>query len=223
MKHTFCLLLGLLMALPALAADPVYEIEVLAFQRQVAPATSGEEDWGASAHRPDLDEGFSLDMIGGLPLGQSDLRLNSAATRLNRQAAYKVILHEAWRQPVGTRASAPFLHLTGGATLSGQDGEALPQLDGLIRLYRDPQLYLQSDLLLRRLLNKPLLSPQPPAPLAATNAVVHVVKPLVPAATPAGQVLGEFPNQDLRHIKEGEIAYIDHPLFGLLVQVRKAG
>ena len=48
MKRTFCLLLGLLMALPALAADPVYEIEVLAFQRQVDPATNREEDWGAS-------------------------------------------------------------------------------------------------------------------------------------------------------------------------------
>jgi len=223
LRHTFCLLLGLLMVLPALAADPVYEIEVLAFQRQVDPATNREEDWGASVHKPNLDEGFSLDMIGGLPLGQSDLHLNSAAARLSRQAGYKVILHEAWRQPVGTRTSAPFLHLTGGADLPGADGEALPQLEGLIRLYRDPQLYLQSDLLLRRQLNQPLASPQPLPPLAVTSGVVHVVKPLASPAAVSGPSLGEFPNQDLRRIKEGEIVYIDHPLFGLLVQVRKAG
>ena len=129
-------------------------------------------------------------MIGGLPLGQSGLHMNSAAARLGRQAAYKVILHEAWRQPVGTRASAPFLHLTGGSNLTGPDGEALPQLEGLVRLYRDPQLYLQTDLLLRRQLNKPLAPPQPLSPLAVNSDVVHVVKPLENPVAPAGRALG---------------------------------
>ncbi len=205
MKHLLCLSLALLIALPALAADPVYEIELLAFQRQVEPATHGEEEGRAPAHRPRLEDGFSLDMIGGLPLGASSLRLNRAAARLSRQAAYKVILHEAWRQPVATRASAPFMLLQAGAALPGADGEPRRQLEGLLRLYRDPQLYLQSDLLLRKLVKQAVAASLPAAPLAAEQA------------------LGEYSNRDLRRIKEGEIAYIDHPLFGLLVQVRKAG
>ena len=99
LKRLFCLFVALITALPVWAADPVYEVEIIAFTRTVDPAMSGGEDASLSAHRPDLDSGFSLDMLGGLPI--DNLKLGNVVARLKADQNYQVLLHQAWRQPVG--------------------------------------------------------------------------------------------------------------------------
>ena len=68
-KPLFAGLLALMLSSPLWAADPVYEVEVVVFSKnlaQIDKATLPE-------HKPDLDSGFSLDMLGGLPLDTSML------------------------------------------------------------------------------------------------------------------------------------------------------
>ena len=122
MKRLFCLFVALITALPVWAADPVYEVEIIAFTRTVDPAMSGGEDASLSAHRPDLDSGFSLDMLGGLPI--DNLKLGNVVARLKADQNYQVLLHQAWRQPVGTSATAPWLQLSSGS-VTDEDRQAL--------------------------------------------------------------------------------------------------
>lgn len=215
MKRLFCLLLALATALPVWAADPVYEVEIIAFTRTVDPAMTGGEDASLSAHRPDLDSGFSLDMLGGLPI--DNLKLGNVVARLKADKNYQVLLHQAWRQPVGTSATAPWLQLSSGSVSDG-DGNSQPEFAGLIKLYRNPHLFMDADLLLRRLgMSKPSTTSQThyagSADVSAAQATVEASEAPVPT-------LKEYPLVSSNRVMEGQITYFDGPMLGLLVQAR---
>ena len=215
LKRLFCLLLALATALPVWAADPVYEVEIIAFTRTVDPAMSDDEDASLSAHRPDLDSGFSLDMLGGLPI--DNLKLGNVVARLKADQNYQVLLHQAWRQPVGTSATAPWLQLSAGSVSDG-DGNSQPEFAGLIKLYRNPHLFMDADLLLRRLgMSKPSTTSQThyagSADVSAAQATVEASEAPVPT-------LKEYPLVSSNRVMEGQITYFDGPMLGLLVQAR---
>ncbi|HEY5719782.1 MAG TPA: CsiV family protein, partial [Gammaproteobacteria bacterium] len=117
--------------LPASAAR-WFEIELLVFAHETVDA--GNELWPADPGRPDLlaarpllpydqpDEGA----FGFRRLEPEQLQLTGAAERLRRSSRYRVLFHEAWRQPVGNRDDAPWVQvLAGDATTA-----ALPQPPG---------------------------------------------------------------------------------------------
>ena len=216
LKRLFCLFVALITAAPVWAADPVYEVEIIAFTRTVDPAMSGGEDASLSAHRPDLDSGFSLDMLGGLPI--DNLKLGNVVARLKADQNYQVLLHQAWRQPVGTSATAPWLQLSAGSVSDG-DGNSQPEFAGLIKLYRNPHLFMDADLLLRRLaMGKPL---------ATSNQTQYAGSAEVSAAQATTEdnaapvpTLKEYPLVSSNRVMEGQITYFDGPMLGLLVQAR---
>ena len=215
MKRLFCLLLALATALPVWAADPVYEVEIIAFTRTVDPAMTGGEDGSLSAHRPDLDSGFSLDMLGGLPI--DNLKLGNVVARLKADKNYQVLLHQAWRQPVGTSATAPWLQLSSGSVSDG-DGNSQPEFAGLIKLYRNPHLFMDADLLLRRLgMSKPSTTSQTHY---AGSADVSAAQATVEASAAPVPTLKEYPLVSSNRVMEGQITYFDGPMLGLLVQAR---
>ena len=215
MKRLFCLLLALATALPVWAADPVYEVEIIAFTRTVDPAMTGGEDGSLSAHRPDLDSGFSLDMLGGLPI--DNLKLGNVVARLKADQNYQVLLHQAWRQPVGTSATAPWLQLSSGSVSDG-DGNSQPEFAGLIKLYRNPHLFMDADLLLRRLgMSKPSTTSQTHY---AGSADVSAAQATVEASAAPVPTLKEYPLVSSNRVMEGQITYFDGPMLGLLVQAR---
>ena len=211
LKHLFSLLLALMLSLPVQAADPVYEVEIIAFARTADPALSGGEDASLSAHRPDLDSGFSLDMLGGLPI--DNLQLGNVVARLKADGNYQVLLHQAWRQPVGTSATAPWLHLSAGSVTDASGGQ--PEFDGLVKLYRNPHLFMDADLLFRRLGMKKATLPSSTQYAGSSEAV-----PVEPAPTAATPELKEYPLVSSNRVMEGQITYFDGPMLGLLVQAR---
>ena len=215
MKRLFCLLLALATALPVWAADPVYEVEISAFTRTVDPAMTGGEDGSLSAHRPDLDSGFSLDMLGGLPI--DNLKLGNVVARLQADQNYQVLLHQAWRQPGGTSATAPWLQLSAGSVTDG-DGNSQPEFAGLVKLYRNPHLFMDADLLLRRLgMSKPSTTSQTHY---AGSADVSAAQATVEASAAPVPTLKEYPLVSSNRVMEGQITYFDGPMLGLLVQAR---
>lgn len=215
MKPIIGLLLALIWTLPAQAADPVYEVEMIIFAHTFDPASRGGEDASLSTHRPALDSGFSLDMLGGLPL--DNLQLSNTVARLKADPGYQVLLHQAWRQPVGTSATAPWLRVTAGSIQ--HDGESLPELDGLVRLYRAPYLFMETDLLLRRLVSNKngvskITSTESQYAGGSLNAEPSAMPP---SATP---VLKEIPFLGSNRIMEGQLVYFDGPVLSVLVQAR---
>ena len=215
MKRLFCLLLALATALPVWAADPVYEVEIIAFTRTVDPAMTGGEDGSLSAHRPDLDSGFSLDMLGGLPI--DNLKLGHVVARLKADQNYQVLLHQAWRQPVGTSATAPWLQLSSGS-VTDESGNSQPEFAGLVKLYRNPHLFMDADLLLRRLgMSKPSTTSQTHY---AGSADVSAAQATVEASAAPVPTLKEYPLVSSNRVMEGQITYFDGPMLGLLVQAR---
>ena len=217
MKPIFGLLLALLFALPAQAADPVYEVEMIIFTHTFDPANNGGEDASLSTHRPALDSGFSLDMLGGLPL--DNLQLSNTVARLKADPGYQVLLHQAWRQPVGTSATAPWLRVTAGSIQS--NGESLPELDGLVRLYRAPYLFMETDLLLRRMgISKKGAGVIKPVNGESQYAGSSPSDQPAPAATTAQPILKEIPFLGSNRIMEGQLVYFDGPVLSVLVQAR---
>ena len=195
--------------------DPVYEVEIIAFTRTVDPAMSGGEDASLSAHRPDLDSGFSLDMLGGLPI--DNLKLGNVVARLKADQNYQVLLHQAWRQPVGTSATAPWLQLSAGSVTDG-DGNSQPEFAGLIKLYRNPHLFMDADLLLRRLgMSKTTTTSQTQY---AGSAEVSGAQATIEASAAPAPTLKEYPLVSSNRVMEGQITYFDGPMLGLLVQAR---
>ena len=176
---------------------------------------TGGEDGSLSAHRPDLDSGFSLDMLGGLPI--DNLKLGNVVARLKADQNYQVLLHQAWRQPVGTSATAPWLQLSSGS-VTDESGNSQPEFAGLIKLYRNPHLFMDADLLLRRLgMSKPSTTSQTHY---AGSADVSAAQATVEASAAPVPTLKEYPLVSSNRVMEGQITYFDGPMLGLLVQAR---
>ena len=176
---------------------------------------SGGEDASLSAHRPDLDSGFSLDMLGGLPI--DNLKLGNVVARLKADQNYQVLLHQAWRQPVGTSATAPWLQLSAGSVTDG-DGNSQPEFAGLIKLYRNPHLFMDADLLLRRLgMSKTATTSQTQYGGRGGGSGAQATTEASAAPAPT---LKEYPLVSSNRVMEGQITYFDGPMLGLLVQAR---
>lgn len=207
-----------------LCASPVYggdvDIELLAFER-ATPAALASEAWPASVRTPDLSRARDLSEAqeGGEPLAfqqlpKSALQLTEAKQRLQR-AGYRTLAHLAWRQPLSGEA----VHVFGGknfapgqsgpepiAVMESQDVLAAQtdpsgmapiwQLDGWVKLSASAPLSLDTELILRL-----------PAPPSSEGA----------EPSPA---FAQYPFTLSRKLTLGESQYFDHPLMGLLVQVR---
>lgn len=115
---------------------PVYEIELLAFER---PGTAAEEFWPEEADEPDageaaglLTEPVSKDIT---PLPLVDGELQAASISLQKQG-FKPLLHLRWQQAVASRQTArPYWAQTTG-------------LKGLVKISLGRYLHLDLDLLL---------------------------------------------------------------------------
>lgn len=90
-------LMALLLIAPASFAETFYQVELIIF-RQGSPVNANQvtpENWVKTA----------------VPLPEQSLRssaLTDMATKLETQLGYKVLLHQAWKQAVGSQAAVQF-------------------------------------------------------------------------------------------------------------------
>lgn len=74
-------------------------------------------------------------------LAKEDRLLAPDAYTLKRAPGYRVLFHEAWRQPAQPRKEAPWVIIQGGKQFGGHF-----ELEGSLRLYKSRHLHLQSNL-----------------------------------------------------------------------------
>ena len=196
-----------LLAIPTGASARSFVIEIIVFDD-----LSGEglhtEHWPADPGKPSLQDAVELMHAreGGSEqaarayrlVNRSVFALSDVWASLRRSARYRPFLHVGWRQPGLSHGAARPVHVsphlgvrrTGGPEPEG--GER-PAVDGTVKVSLARYLHVDLDLVYSR-------------PGNGENAA--------PNAVPA-----RFRLVSERRMRSGELHYIDHPLFGVLVLI----
>jgi len=197
-----------------------------------------EDPLAAPLELPTLD--LARDPFVKLPA--SERKLNNHARAVNRRDAYQVLFHEAWRQPVLEQQRAPALLITGGE----QFGEHY-ELEGSITLSLARYLHLHTHLwytqfqpnfgqprgtwpeLPRRPNTRTLPEAEPDMeqwqrPWDSSRSSAWDLS-LNTRSDQRSFLQEEYlPNRIVtltqqRRMRSRELHYIDHPLFGILVEI----
>lgn len=191
------LLLGLLV-FPLLSLARVYQVNVVVFKHTTADAFSAEH-WMCHLLPADIRGAINLEnesakntVASRYQLLPSHLRgLQFEAAQLQKQGGYQVLAHLSWTQP--SMRSPAWVRITGGEVYGDTT-----ELNGKIRIVPNTYLNVYTQLYLTE-----------PASL---------FKGVQPDPSTS---LCTIKLTDYRQIKLNDLNYIDHPLFGVLVQVRR--
>jgi hypothetical protein len=181
-------------------------------------------------------------------LSPGDRQFSGKAAAMQSSGRYRVLFHEAWIQPMGSQSQAlPIVIDRSG------DGGPWPELQGTIKLYLSRYFYLETNLWLNtqgEYLSGTWQMPAPPlAPVSAParNRVQSNTSQVAITASPgqsySRSVVAEtqqmtapdealdsgYPYrhavllQQTRRMRSGEVAYVDHPLLGVLIKITPLG
>ncbi|MBU1558788.1 MAG: peptidoglycan binding protein CsiV [Gammaproteobacteria bacterium] len=206
----------------AQAQNNLYQVNIIVFRHITNEALTSEQ-WPNQLITPDLrnaldlkpldqtilnDEQnlFGVDRYQALPDNQ--IGLKKEIYRLSRHSDYQILLKTSWVQPITSIRYARWVHVHGGQTYdaTGQAIEADPdnaliapywEIDGKIRIGQ--QHYYEIDAQLT--LTEPLAS------LGLDNN------------GSTDNALTSFPLKAHQRTRLNEINYLDHPLFGTLIQI----
>ncbi|SDK22859.1 CsiV family protein [Microbulbifer yueqingensis] len=206
-------------------AGTTFEIEMIVFSRTDGMSGS-RENWPASPRLSYPAKWIDFTTTGG----EGEPQLVPAATQLDNKAAalqrsgnYRVLFHKAWQQQLWQKRRAPAILIEGGDTYAGHS-----QLEGSIKLSVSRYLHLSTNLWMSEF-GEPgseggILLPKPssldngePLDLAAPGAARTIASQGRPGPVYAARVAQL---QQERRMRSGELHYLDHPRFGVLVQVR---
>jgi len=195
----FFLATFLFMSQPAIAQLPSYKVEVIVFEHLALKGWT-EEYWPEDIETPATHGSTSVFTRNKKPLwiNKRNHSLVSAAQRLNKQG-YRILFHQAWSQVAYARKNSP-------TVLIENDQGRASNLLGTVRLYKTRYAHVDIDLELERRI-----------PSKVLEAFAQNQK-LAPGDLPSHW---RFNVKESRKIKPKELHYIDHPLFGVLVQIRK--
>ena len=196
------------LAIPTGASARSLTVEIIVFDD-----LSGEdlhtEHWPADPGEPSLDGAVEIVRSPGGEAGgaarayrlvnRSALALDGVWRSLRRSARYRPFLHVGWRLPGLSHGAARPVHVgprlgDRGAGGAGPGGGERPTVQGTVKVSVARYLHVKLDLVYRRPGNGEAETP---------NAV------------PA-----RFRLVSERRMRYGELHYIDHPLFGVLMRIR---
>lgn len=174
-----------------------------------------------------------------LSLPRGERKLNAHANAINRRDAYQVLFHKAWRQPVREQQHAPAILITGGEKFGNHY-----ELEGSITLSLARYLHLHTRLWLTEF--EPNFG-QPPGAWPELPRRPNNLQPSEAKTepwddfekndsstwdlglnTPSSQpdFIGEdyLPSRIVtlnqqRRMRSRELHYIDHPLFGIIIEI----
>ncbi len=189
------------------------------------PSASGINDL------PNLDTELSNDIIGPQPdetpaqelpfiqLDNSLHQLTPDARALDRRDSYRVLYHQAWRQPGTSRRQTPWVLVRGGERYGDHF-----ELEGSVRLLKSRYLHIETRLWLTRFGNN--VSEQEGWPELPAWPILPVFDemeyPQQTATLPSPSVARIYTlNMSRRIQKTGQLHYLDHPNLGVLVQVTR--
>jgi hypothetical protein len=192
---------GMLINTAAMAegTTPVYKLEVIVFE---SLATKGwtEEYWPEDIELPDIENSISVynSKQGALWINPSQKSLAGKAVALNKKG-YRVLFHEAWTQ-FGYPDRKVKRVLLESANPYGSS------VLGTLRFYKTRFAHVEFDLQLEKAI-----------PQRVKQSFIENQK--ISANNLPDQ--WRFNLQESRKIRPGELHYLDHPLFGVLVQISK--
>lgn len=231
----------------ASAEERWFEVEVLLFQRNISFEKISEK---LSDDRLFLNTDNSISMLnatGGtnpvvisaqqfdqnannfILLDSSHLQLTAQRKKLAAHAAFKPVLHMAWRMPIKSNNSAKPIHLFGGKNLGlgSQSGDKWA-IDGNFKIYLDHYLFIDSQFIVRQKTVQEQIKLQPAlvqnSNILGSENGVEIIDLNREADTFGNNqqiVIKEVLFDQKRRLRSEEIHYLDHPLMGVIVQIRK--
>lgn len=214
-------------------AEDWYTVEVIIFANNGNDALD-DEYW---PEIPDLPVRSSIslappsnsdeDLAAFQQLPKSLLSLNQELAQLKRSSSYRVLYHSGWMQPVAETQNPKPVRIQGGNILDN----GMFELDGYIAvgkgryLHFRPDLYFsrslttaESNLLLKANSTETLSETLAPAQQPSASTAVNTTAIQAPALF-IPETLTVNLNQ-ARRMRSKELHFIDHPLFGVLVEIK---
>ncbi len=203
------------------------QVEIIIFQH-IDPYSSLPEHWPSQLIKPHLPDD-SINLIPNisevfnktLPLynisPKESWNLNQEQSTLEKLPEYKVILHMAWIQPLVNKENSRYVHILGGQAFDNNGNEIRitqedilwdPEdkywaVDGSIRVSEGR--YLQMDM-----------------NIYITQPIDSIPEYIKSQMNPVGALnLLSFKVQQNRKIHLNQLNYFDHPVFGVLLSVKK--
>lgn len=216
-------------------ANSWYKVEVIIFANN-DPMAIHEEIWPEINEIPLRDRAVALKGRAGAgenptayqSLPSSRHSLKSIRNRLNNSGDYRVLFHEAWMQPVSHTQNPRPIKISAGRVLDN----GMQELEGHIAIGRGRYLHFRPDLYISQLVTP---SANTPADETQTEAMLtmqaesestlqaaqteQTVANTVSAFPAIPEILTAHQNQ-ARRMKSKELHYIDHPLMGILVEMK---
>lgn len=200
------------------SAQSLYQVEVIIFERKGLVRTLGASQTSDGRNLAYLENAQLLKTQEPTDaqtapaftlLADSELTLKPQATSLERSKQMRVLLHQAWLQPIGRQPIG--VALAGGAQFG-----PWTELAGTVQLSLDKTLQLNSALWYAQFMpdnghpiTNPISIPLPPEQGSLSEAKTDVF--FATLAVPFGFK---------QSIKPGVTTYVDHPIFGLIIKVQ---
>ncbi|MEH6542921.1 MAG: CsiV family protein [Porticoccaceae bacterium] len=225
-----------------------YQVEVLIFAQVDNfgdESASAAEQLNYPAELIDIEDSDSP-----FPLITKDERqLGPEAYTLGRSDSYRVLYHQAWRQPGRGSANMPWVRIAGGSKHGAHH-----ELEGSVRVYLSRFLHLETDLWKivfgsnadsyrsaaspdavnpdlqnsglqnNDLQNSALQNSALENPIAEQPIPRHVTLPAIPGNHLAVETMvagSAFTMRESRQVALGELVYLDHANMGMLVKVNR--
>jgi len=181
-------------------------------------------------------------------LPYSEYKLTPQKDKLKQHAGFEVLMHTAWRQGDQGKSSAPVFHIQAGKDFSKQfnadgsekgavttsaDGfqeetidKPLYELDGKLQIYVQHYLYAETTLDLKApsvrevKLQEQLIELDSPVSGAESNVQVGNLTEISPTVE-VEEFLKSYRMEQKRRMRSTETHYLDHPLLGMVIQVRR--
>jgi len=211
------------------ADEKWYQVEVLVFERR-GSSVLAQESWDPDPGHPPIEASIALIAPGESPLEGSGphafrilpedaLILNKVRGHLNNSSETTPILHVGWRQPGVRKDDAQWVNLylpprDGGAAREPRNLLGQAQREGVA----DASVQGQPALIPLDALQEPVVSP----PVLDGTIRVHLARYLhadVDLVFHRDDVEFPFRLAASRRMRSGELHYLDHPVFGVLIKV----
>ena len=181
-------------------------------------------------------------------LPDSEYKLTPQKDKLKQHAGFEVLMHTAWRQGDQGKSSAPVFHIQAGKDFSKQfnadgsekgavttsaDGfqeetidKPLYELDGKLEIYVQHYLYAETTLDLKApsvrevKLQEQQIELDSPVSGAESNVQVGNLTEISPTVE-VEEFLKSYRMEQKRRMRSTETHYLDHPLLGMVIQVRR--
>ena len=217
-KITLCLLL---IILSTHANAEWYQVEIIIFEN-LYPDTGGEQ-WFNNQNLPDIKNSVELvsqpltdagKLIPFLELSPGKYKLGGVYRALRLSKEYRPLLHKAWQQSgVSSQSRAKFVHIKyvegesiNSQVIEGQDSfyDPLVKLDGTVRLRGGHFLHLDIDLA-----------------YFFESVPESIIYTVLEDANTNFKLTDYTRLIETRKVKLNELHYFDHPLYGVLMMVRR--